>query len=187
MDEPGAIWMPSLNYFPNRIGHRPKWIIIHGTAGFESAEAVGRYFQTADVATHYTVGRDGVIVQSVYEKHGAWGNGYVTGQPGVGGDGVHRDWWWARLPNPNLVTISIEHVKPSHDNSDEITEVQKLASFRLVKHICARHNIPRRKANEQGGITGHFSMDPENRRFCPGPYPWDELFAFLTTPEGVLD
>lgn len=179
MDEPGAIWIPSNNYFPGRQGHKPRWVIVHGTAGFTSAEEVGRFFQTVEAATHYTIGRDGTIVQSVRESEGAWGNGGVSGEPGVAGDGIHRDSWWSRDLNPNHVTISIEHVKPSRDNSDEITEVQKQASFRLIDHICQRHDIPRRLADEHGGITGHFSMDPVNRWFCPGPYPWDELIAYL--------
>jgi N-acetyl-anhydromuramyl-L-alanine amidase AmpD len=123
----------------------------------------------------------------VEEKHGAYANGYVTGEPGVAGDGIHRDPWWSRDLNPNLVTISIEHVKPSHDNSDELTEVQKMASFRLIQHICERHGIPKQLANAQGGITGHYSMDPVNRSFCPGPYPWEELIAFLRQKETGLE
>ncbi len=182
-DEEGAIWIPSPNYFPNRSGHRPRWIIVHGTAGFTSAEEVGAYFQTAGVATHYTIGRDGVIVQSVEERHGAYGNGHVTGTPGRSGDGIHHDPWWNLDLNPNLVTISIEHVKPSRDNSDQITEAQKQASFRLIQHICERHAIARQLADINGGITGHYSMDPLNRSFCPGPYPWDELIAFLNQAE----
>ena len=175
MDEPGALWIPSNNYFPNRtdrysISHRPHWIIIHGTAGFTSAEEVGYYFQRADVATHYTIGQDGTIIQSVEEKDAAYGNGGVT---------EGHDAWWSKDLNPNLVTISIEHVKPSLDNSDELTSAQQEASFLLVQHICERHNIPRRWADEHGGITGHYSMDPVHRHFCPGPYPWDALFAYL--------
>ena len=171
MDETQAIWLPSNNYFPTRAGHSPRWIIIHGTAGFDSAEEVGYYFQKADVSTHYTIGRDGTIVQSVLEQDGAWGNGGVT---------EGHDPWWSRSLNPNHVTISIEHVKPSRDNSDELTEIQKEVSFHLIQRICIRHHIPMRAADGSGGITGHCSMDPVHRSFCPGPYPWDELFAFLT-------
>ena len=170
MDETGALWIPSPNYFPSRAGQRPRWIILHGTAGFPSAEAVGVYFQQADVATHYIIGRDGTVVQTVREYDGAWGNGGIS---------AGHDAWWGPAVNPNNVTISIEHVKPSRDNSDELTEVQMYASFLLVEHICRRHAIPRRYADEQGGITGHFSMDPVNRGFCPGPYPWEGLFAYL--------
>jgi len=185
MRDAGALWMPSENFFLGRRGHRARFVIIHGTAGFESAEAVGRFFQTADVATHYTVGRDATVICSVDEDNGAWGNGFVSGVPGVAGDGVHHDVWWGKELNPNLVTISIEHVKPSRDNSDELTEVQKRASFELVRGICRRHGIPGRWADAEGGITGHFSMDPVNRSFCPGPYPWEELFEYLQGHQGV--
>ncbi|HLZ58653.1 MAG TPA: peptidoglycan recognition family protein [Ktedonosporobacter sp.] len=178
-DETGAIWIPSPNYFPEREGHHPRWIIVHGTAGFTSAEEVGYFFQQANVATHYIIGRNGIVVQAVEEKHGAYGNGHVTGDVGVAGDGKHHDPWWSVKLNPNLVTISIEHVKPSLDNTDELTEAQKLASFRLIQHICERHNIPKQLASAQGGITGHYSMDPIHRWFCPGPYPWNELIDFL--------
>ena len=170
MDEADVLWIPSNNYFPQRDGYRPRWIIIHGTAGFPSAEAVGYYFQQADVATHYIIGRDGTIVQTVKEDHGAWGNGGIS---------AGHDPWWTPTINPNNVTISIEHVKPSKDNSDELTEIQKHTSFLLIGRICQRHNIPKHQADESGGITGHFSMDPVNRDFCPGPYPWEELFGYL--------
>jgi N-acetyl-anhydromuramyl-L-alanine amidase AmpD len=177
VDETDALWMPSTNYFPHREGHHPCWIILHGTAGFPSAEAVGHYFQYADVATHYIIGRDGTIVQTVKESDGAWGNGGIS---------AGHDPWWTRTTNPNNVTISIEHVKPSRDNSDELTEVQKHASFLLIEHICQRHDIPRRYADASGGITGHCSMDPVNRSFCPGPYPWEELFAYLRLWQNIM-
>ncbi|GCE47971.1 N-acetyl-anhydromuramyl-L-alanine amidase AmpD [Thermosporothrix hazakensis] len=172
MDEDGVVWIPSPNYFPNRDGHSPKWIVLHGTAGFHTAQEVGYYFQREDsqVSSHYVVGQDGTIVQCVSEKDGAWANGGLT---------AGHDPWWPTDVNPNNVTISIEHVKPSTDNSDELTDAQRDASFRLILHICQRHGIPMRKADGDGGITGHFSLDPVNRSRCPGPYPWDDLFRFL--------
>jgi N-acetyl-anhydromuramyl-L-alanine amidase AmpD len=159
-------------------------VIIHGTAGFTSAQEVAIFFKLTEngenpASTHYIIGLHGEIICCVDERHGAYGNGTVTGIPGIAGDGIHRDSWWSRALNPNYVTISIEHVKLSRDNTDLLTEPQAQASFHLVEHICDRHNIPRRKADAAGGITGHFSMDPVHRSFCPGPYPWDELFAFL--------
>ena len=170
VDEAGAVWIPSPNYFANRNGYTPKWIIVHGTAGFSSARDVGTYFQTADVSANYVVGQDGTIVQCVAEKDGAWGNGVISSG---------HDSWWTSDINPNWVTISIEHVKPHTDNSDTITAAQKAASFRLISHICDRHRIPRRRADGSGGITGHYSIDPVNRSRCPGPYPWDELISYL--------
>jgi N-acetyl-anhydromuramyl-L-alanine amidase AmpD len=175
LDENEAIWIPNNNYFPGRSGHKPRWIIIHGTAGFTSAEEVAHFFKSTEggdnpVSSHYIIGLDGASVQCIREKDSAWANGGVT---------VGHDRWWSRALNPNLVTVSIEHLKLSRDNSDEISTAQKEASFRLIKHICQRHAILPQLANEHGGITGHYSMDPVHRWFCPGPYPWDELIAYL--------
>jgi N-acetyl-anhydromuramyl-L-alanine amidase AmpD len=185
-DEAIALWIPS-PFFSSRDGAAARWLIIHSTAGGSSAEAIGAWFQNsaAQAAAHYVIGRDGTIVQCVQESNAAWGNGIISGPAGVGGDGVHHDaWWdyaplWGGAPNPNPVTISIEHVKPHDDNSDALTEPQRASSFALVKNICQRHNIPMRQANAAGGITGHFSMDPVSRSRCPGPYPWDSLWTYL--------
>ncbi len=174
-DQDGVIWIPNSNFFSNRNGYEPNYIIVHGTAGFASALAVANFFKSTEngdnpVSSHYIVGLEGEVVQCISESDGAWGNGGVT---------EGHDVWWTTSLNPNLVTISIEHVKLSRDNSDELTDVQKEASFQLVQAICERHAIPLRWADAQGGITGHYSMDPVHRSFCPGPYPWEELFAYL--------
>ncbi|GER81984.1 MAG: N-acetylmuramoyl-L-alanine amidase [Thermogemmatispora sp.] len=172
MDEPGALWRPSPHYFAGRRGERPRWIIVHGTAGFATAEEVVAFFQRpeTEVSTHYLIARDGRIFQLVREADAAWGNGAVS---------RGHDRWWRTISNPNYATLSIEHHKLRRDNSDELTEAQKQASFLLIDHLCERHGIPRRRADAQGGITGHFSLDPQGRSYCPGPYPWDELFAYL--------
>ncbi len=180
MDEPGAIWMPNNNMWAGRNGHTAKYVIIHGTAGGTSAVAIANYFKSTEgsptdsKSTHYIIGIDGQIAQVIAEADTAWGNGILS---------AGHDPWWSTDLNPNFVTISIEHCKPSPDNSDELTEAQKAASFLLIKHICERHNIPKRKADAQGGIAGHCSIDPVSRSHCPGPYPWDELFAYLAEEE----
>jgi N-acetyl-anhydromuramyl-L-alanine amidase AmpD len=190
-NEPNVIWLPNNNFFPNRIEpvtelqYAPLWVILHGTAGGTSAQAIAQYFQTVQASSHYIVGPDGVVVQCVDEKDGAWANGAITGPPGVSGDGIHHDVWWDTTPfaNPNVRTIAVEHVKASTDNSNQLTDAQKQASFQLVEHICQRWQIPMQQATAQGGITGHFSMDPVNRTNCPGPYPWQDLWTFLKGAE----
>jgi len=80
--------------------------------------------------------------------------------------------------NPNLITISIEHVKSSTDNSNEITEAQKAATIALSKNIIARNpGIKKAWADSTGGITGHYSISPISRERCPGPFPWAEYYA----------
>jgi len=169
--EPGATWMASPHHYNGRNGYAPKWLIIHGTAGGSSAENIGAWFQnpSSQVSSHYVIGQDGKVVQCVDEANGAWANGRIESG---------ADPWWS--VNPNYVTISIEHVKPKTDNSDAITPAQKTASFNLVRNIINRYPAIRKAwATSAGGITGHFSISPISRERCPGPYPWEELFAFL--------
>lgn len=86
--------------------------------------------------------------------------------------------------NPNSVTFSIEHCKPDSANASSLTDAQKRASFALIAYLCDKYNIPKRWADANGGLTGHFSMDPVDRSRCPGNYPWDELFAYLNQEGG---
>jgi hypothetical protein len=175
-----AEWIPS-PYFgwpqgsSGRNGYTPRFIILHGTAGGSSAQGIANWFQdpSAQVSAHYIIGTDGHVVCTVQEEEWAWANGVIT-------DGA--DTWWTPSINPNWISISIEHCKPSTDNSDQLTPAQKVASFALVADICKRWNIPKHAANANGGITGHYSIDPVNRQDCPGPYPWDELWSFLNPP-----
>lgn len=186
-DYNGAQWIPNNNFFLNRNGYKPSYIVLHGTGGGTTAQATANYFQSTQgtsnpVSSTYIVGIDGAVVQCVMERDGAWANGYISGPAGTSGNGIgngFHDSWWDSGINPNLLTISIEHVKSATDNSSQLTDVQKQASFKLIRDICQRNNIPARKADANGGITGHYAIDPVNRAECPGPYPWDELWAYL--------
>ncbi len=167
-----AQWIPSPHFWTGRAGHQPRWIIIHGTAGGDSAQEIAYWFQTDNppTSTHYVVGRDGAVVQCVNEANSAWGNGVVT---------QGHDPWWSPQLNPNFLTFSIEHVKSDPGNQEELTQAQQEASFRLIDYLCEKYDIPRRAADANGGITGHYSIDPVNRSFCPGTFPWEELWAYL--------
>jgi len=174
----------------SREGYGIKYIILHGTAGGSSAANIGNYFATSDVqaSAHIIIDQEGNIVQGIPLSLAAWGNGVITGKPATlpfrtAGDGVNRDYWWNANINPNWVTVSIEHVKPSTDNSDQITPAQQAASFAVIKAVCDTYGVPKRFADANGGVTGHFSMDTVNRSRCPGPYPWQELFDYLNGNE----
>lgn len=176
----------SPNYWSGRGGHVPRFVIGHGTAGFERAQDCAVYFASTSsgVSAHYIVGLQGEIIQCVQESDTAWANGVISGIPAAlpfreFGDGVHCDAWWSPDVNPNYLTVSIEHLKPSTNNADSLTTAQQIASFELINAICERWNIPKRFADSQGGITGHFSMDPVNRSRCPGPYPWSALWDYF--------
>lgn len=169
------------------------WIIVHGTAGDATIEAVQQtYISNAQrgepTSTHYAVGVDGRVGQYVPESGVAWGNGPITGPSGVAiaGIGNAHDAWWNAFGNANPETISIEHCKTDTGNNNALTLAQQTASFALIAHLCARWGIPRNvygvtsyAQRAVGGITGHFSMDPINRAFCPGTYPWAALQTYL--------
>lgn len=191
-------FIQSPNFTDTRQGYTPKWLILHGTAGGTSAANVANWFANpaSRVSSHYIVDRNGDFIQCVEESATAWANGAISGTPATlgfraVGDGQHRDAWWTPSINPNYLTISVEHVKPSTDNSDELTAAQVNASFTLIDAICNRWGIPKRFADSLGGITGHFSMDPVNRSMCPGPYPWTQLWQYFEggsmIPQGWID
>jgi len=192
-DEPGAILMlvDEQRTFIDANDHT--FLVIHKTASGGSAQNIATFFANDPnrASTHYIVGQDGVIAQAVLEKDGAAGNccvedGYASfltqyNPLHVGGGGT---------TNLNTMSVSIEHVDPTSDNSTPLTAAQKAASFRLIQHICERHNIPKRRATNDGlgGIIGHMDIDPINRAHCPGNYPWQELWTYLqggTTTMGV--
>lgn len=169
VDSANAVWIPNSNFFPNT--GKKSFIICHGTAGGSSAQGIATYFQGTQgsanpVSSHYIVGKDGTVVQTVAEKDGAFGNGVVNNPNWAG--------------NPNYYTISIEHVKSSNDNSEPLTPAQQSASFALIKDICQRNGIGMHDADDTTGITGHFAIDPINRARCPGTFDWDALWTYLT-------
>lgn len=151
-DYPSAIWSPNRNFDP---GPTVKdHIVIHGTAGGNSAEAIAQFFRSREnttnpVSTQYIVDQQGVVVQTVLERDICYGNGTY---------------------DMNKRGIAIEHVKSNTDNSNLLTNAQAEASFNLIKNIRTRHNIPIEN------IIPHSSVVPTK---CPGPFPWDSMRDFL--------
>ncbi len=179
-DEPGALLMlvDEQRVFIDNNNHQ--FLVIHKTASGGSAQDIATFFANdpAMASTHYIVGQDGTVVQAVLEKDGAGGNCCEKGN------------FASFLPvgqNLNTWSVSIEHCDPDSENRTPLTDAQKQASFHLVQHICQRHNIPMRRATDdnQGGIIGHNDIDPIDRANCPGNYPWDELFSYLSSQGGA--
>lgn len=174
---PEATWYPIPGFgFPQgthgRSGFKSHWIILHGTAsGDGTALQQARFFAAnGGHGVHFVIGKDGTIIQMVLLGDAAYGNGIIQSP---------HDSWWTSAVNPNLTTVSIEHCKMHSDNSDPLTPAQQEASFRLVKWLCQKLGIPARKADGAGGITGHFSIEGIDRKYCPNTYPWEALWAYL--------
>lgn len=152
-------------------------IVIHKTGNVgtaPTAQQQGAWFGNINQnpgmsSVHFVIGQDGTIVQCVQLKDGAGGNCCL--------EQVHDPFWdSAPTQNLNLCTFSIEHCSGTSngDNSDVVTQEQKTASFELVQYLVNRFNIPITH------IKGHNTIDPINRKNCPGNYPMQELFNYLT-------
>lgn len=181
-DYAGAIAMyvdPAITFDTNN----PKWIVVHKTAGFTTAQDCAAYFQRGsdgrNVSSHYIVGMDGTVIQCVPESRGAGANCCV--------ENGHA----AYLPtgvNLNTCTISIEHIDPAPDNSTPVPPAQAAASFALIADICQRTGIPFQAGGGAGGIIGHHDIAPVTRARCPGNYPWPALYMEKTMiPSGWTD
>src|SRR5438477_338179 len=97
-------------------------IVIHKTASNArgvTAQDIARYFATsADiVSSHFVIGRDGVVVQCVSLLDGAGANCCLNGN-------FEHYWLQYGGTNLNTVTVSIEHVDETSDNSQDCTDVQ---------------------------------------------------------------
>lgn len=178
----GAVWFPNPNFTRGWRRGKPHYIIIHGTAGNADEPALhsAQYVLSRRESTHYTVDSIGTIVQTVDEANAAWGNGVISGPAGVAvqGDsnGPHDAFWDSTGGDPNDDTISIETCRDV-TNTSPWSPIQELTIYKLVAGICQRWGIPPQMANINGGITGHFSIDPRNRAYCPGPVDWESLIT----------
>lgn len=161
----------------DRGGYTPKWLVLHGTAGGQSAQAIDDWFtsglvngQPVQASSHIIIDQAGVVIQGVSFDRAAWANCCTSPghAPYLADGSLH-----------NLDTISIEHVKTRTDNGDILTPIQAQKSFEAVACICDTYGIPKRAGDATGGIISHADIDPINRSRCPGPYPWQELLTFL--------
>ena len=158
----------------SRLGYIPTHIVLHGTAGGVKAQDTANYFVstiggTEPVSAHFIIGQDGTIVQGISCLLAAYANGYIE-NPSID---------WPLNINPNYYTISIEHCKPSTDNSDTLTEPQKKSSFELINTLCNTYHIAKIYGDVHGGIISHADFDTVNRKNCPGIYPWTDLFTSM--------
>jgi len=128
MPKPPVLLMPSANY-----NKRPEKtvidsVIIHHTAPFSNFSRVGYYFQMIDsrVSSHYILGKEGLIIESVPDPLRAWHGGPSS---------------WKGKFNVNNYSIGIE-VYNDGDGKDPFTNLQYISLARLVAWLIQTHNIP---------------------------------------------
>ena len=121
-----------------------------------SVKGVIRQFRHHDVASHYLIARDGLILQLVSEEHTAWHAGKSA------------------LPTTNRTrlndsSIGIETICSKWNGP---TEEQYVALAGLVNDICERYDI--------NYIVSHEDIAP-TRRSDPWCFNWNRLKAKLST------
>ena len=132
-------------------------IVLHHTAGKALAGTVKWFVMPESrVSAHFTVGRDGSIVQHVSTYQRAWHAG------------VSRDKFGRAHVNNFSVGIEIDNVG---DGSEPYPAEQVLAVEHLVSVLVRRFPIRQ--------ITSHkFIAQPPGRKPDPINYPWETLERF---------
>jgi hypothetical protein len=178
LDYPKAVWTPGPNFDSGRDGTSIDTICIHGSAS--PNQDINWWADRASTrgGVQYMVGRQPYmisgtrtqIIQMVRESDTSWGNGAID-------KGCMPQY---KNPNPNKRSISIEFIKFMADNSDRITASQQQTGFDLILSLCKKYRIPAHFPGADGaGITMHMLIHPIGRDFCPGPFPFGELFTYL--------
>ena len=108
----------------------------------------------AKVSAHYTIGKDGEIVQHVQDMHRAWHAGRSV---------------WKGRNSCNDYTIGIELVN-LNDGSDSYPEAQHQANVTLCAHLADRYRA------SVDDIMGHLDIAlPPGRKSDPRGYNLDKL------------
>lgn len=150
-----VVWVQSPNF-----NHRPPntvidTIVLHHTAGPTLISCV-KWFTTTEsrVSAHFTVGKDGSIVQHVSTFERAW-------HAGASRDHIGRE-------NLNNFTIGIEMVNIGDGNDPWTKEQVECVGFLIG---ALKHRFPDLKY-----ITSHeFIAVPRGRKPDPKNFPWQEL------------
>ncbi|HEY9857191.1 MAG TPA: N-acetylmuramoyl-L-alanine amidase [Stenomitos sp.] len=158
LQKPSVVSMPSPNYNSRPGGSNDiSSIVLHHTASGGTAQDTGRYFQNSasQVSSHYIVGKDGTIVQSVPDGKRAWHAGVSSFQ----GRGDVNDF-----------SLGIEIVNKG-DGKDPYTASQYNALINLVAWMCQTYHIPVSR------ITSHKDVAlPKGRKNDPSPnFDWDRV------------
>lgn len=149
------VWEASPNFNERPFGAEIDTIVLHHTAGSTLRSVVEWFANPASqVSAHFTVGKDGSIVQHVSTFKRAW-------HAGVSKDHLGRE-------NLNNFSIGIEMVNLG-DGSDPWTEEQVQVTYFLCAHLKKRFPSLRY-------ITSHeFVAEPQGRKIDPLGFPWDRL------------
>ena len=152
------IWIQSPNCDKRKAGSIVDTIVVHSTA-IDSLRGTTEVFQqskTNPVSAHFTIGKDGSIVQNVSTFDRAW-------HAGVSKDAAGR-------PSVNHYSIGIELVNLD-DGKDGYPEPQLMALCGIIAEMKRRFPIKQIVSHE-------FIAIPPGRKIDPANFPWKRLAYF---------
>ena len=152
---PPITWVGSPN-FNSRPDPKTIWaIVIHATAS-STLEGVISWFNdpAVQLSAHYTIGKDGRIVQHVRDEDRAWHAGKSE---------------WKGVSGLNDYGLGVELVN-LNDGGDPYPEAQHQANALLCAYLCRKHNV------KPENIVGHTDIAvPPGRKSDPRGYDLDRL------------
>jgi N-acetyl-anhydromuramyl-L-alanine amidase AmpD len=153
--KPSIRWVGSPNFNNRRRPDDITAITIHSTANSVLDRVVDWFNNpSAQVSAHYTIGKDGQIVQHVQDMHRAWHAGRSV---------------WKGREGVNDYAIGIELVN-LNDGNDPYPEAQHQALVALCSYLADKYNI------SPDDIMGHLEIAlPPGRKSDPRGYNLDRL------------
>jgi len=153
--KPSIQWVGSPNFNRRRQPDDITAVVIHSTAN-SNLQRVVEWFNNpnAQVSAHYTIGKDGKIVQHVKDSDRAWHAGQSV---------------WKGRNSVNDYGLGIELVN-LNDGRDPYPEAQHRANVALCAYLCHQYNI------EVDDIMGHVDIClPPGRKSDPRGYDLSRL------------
>lgn len=153
--QPAIQWVGSPNFNRRRSPDDITAVVIHSTAN-STLQGVIDWFNNpnAQVSAHYTIGKDGRIVQHVKDTNRAWHAGRSV---------------WKGRNSVNDYGLGIELVN-LNDGRDPYPEAQHQANVKLCAYLCYRYNV---KVDD---IMGHVDIAlPPGRKSDPRGYDLNRL------------
>ncbi len=158
--DPGYLniwWIQSPNFNKRPEGTVIDTIVVHSTVIPTLEKTTAAFLRTeSQVSAHFTIGRDGSIVQNVSTFDRAW-------HAGVGKDAAGRE-------NPNHYSIGIELVN-LNDGKQEYPEAQIRALQGIIGSMKRRFYLKQIVSHE-------YIAQPPGRKSDPINFPWHKLEYF---------
>jgi N-acetyl-anhydromuramyl-L-alanine amidase AmpD len=150
-------WIKSPNADARLQGSEIDTVVIHATVIPTLKSTVEAFYRTeSQVSAHFTIGKDGSIVQMVDTNERAW-------HAGVSRDSEGRT-------GVNHFSVGIELVN-LNDGKDPFPKAQIDALKAVLTILCRRYEIKQFCSHE-------YVAQPPGRKSDPANFPWEELKGF---------